>query len=108
MKAVRSEFAGPADNPLCELRGDSHDSAGMIHPVSAIVRWAWRHINFCRLTPGGFNPEEDGGSCGNFAGARCAAGSRVVDSNERAFAKREAPDLPPLVGLRRLSRKLSE
>ena len=41
------------NNPLCELRGNSRDSAGTIRPAPAVVRWGWRHINFRSLSPFG-------------------------------------------------------
>jgi hypothetical protein len=82
------------------------DSASTIHSVPTIVRWVWQLINFCGPTPAGFRPEEDSRSRGSpelcrrglarSAGQQNAAGSVVVDSNERAFAKCKVQSLTPL------------
>lgn len=43
----------------------------------------------------GLRPQEDRRSRGSFAGARCAAGSTVEDSNERAFAECNVQSMTP-------------
>jgi hypothetical protein len=44
------------ESTLRDLRGNSRDSAGAIHPAPAAVCWDWRPINFRSLTPDGFPP----------------------------------------------------
>ena len=81
--AVSTHGSFAADEP----RGANGSGvADMNHPAAVFLRWAWRLINFRSLARAGFRPEEDSGSLDGVAGAQWAAGSTVVDSNERAFA----------------------
>jgi hypothetical protein len=54
MKAAPCEAAVPSENPLFELRGNSRDLVGANRLGSAVVRWAWRLVNFRSLTPARF------------------------------------------------------
>ncbi|MFA5263840.1 MAG: Ig-like domain-containing protein [Opitutaceae bacterium] len=46
MNAVPNGAAVPIKIPLCEFCGNSRDSAGTNRPISAVMRWARRCINF--------------------------------------------------------------
>ena len=87
MRTSRDESAVSIQGSCSGGLGDGRGSAGKIRSTPAAVRWAWRLIDFRSLTPAGFRPEEDSRSRGSLAGVRFAAGSTVVDSNERAVAE---------------------
>ena len=50
MKTAPSEAVASIRNPLCELLGNSLDSAGAARPVLAMVRWIGKHTHFRALT----------------------------------------------------------
>ncbi len=51
MKVGASGAAVLIRNPLCELRGNSRDSADTNHPASAVARWLRQFANSVGLTP---------------------------------------------------------